>query len=880
MISLSIKNLNVSLSLACVLVTAILCTSLVLRSSDKALDDTKKARNEALGECFQVGEENIFERTEDYLSLLSTTTEDYFRSYLLGHVRLIETLLGLMQTYPPQVSETWQFLQQHRTIMCQLFGRFSQNGLTALGIMNRKLQVLMVQRDYLSLNNSVYQNTQLQSDNGTDFDVPGGRPAIERLQVGSVDPNTCQYLNPIEVDSTTGQHTGCPETAVATNGAVPDQVCNVRGYHPFTDSYRLKTFIDPGVDGIRWSHIVSVSGYAALLSVGIYTHPDAPVKKMGMAFNGLDLREISEFLHNIKIGGRGRIYVCVRDTWLANKMPPALVASYANDRLRTLNQTHWLIGVSAGSSIEAIDGTARASFVTMHSLNATDPIISKTAKYIHQSPGQYEALVNLTQKSVHQFDLGNQDLFFLKVRVFTTVHGINWYTVLVIDRKYILGTVDKRTTEVTISINKQEEKIDSDLKSSRTVLYIVISIATTCLIVASMVVVFFIVAPLTELERSMASVALMKLENVDVTATSHLKEVQLMQISFYKMITNLKEFRNYLPHSILEEAEATDMTESSDAAVPSNVLNKIKSPGETSVTPPPPMLHKRNSDVRSSQGSTYAPSDDSGIFGAGMMDVRHKKITMLVMNISGFLDMVSDFQYYSAHGKYLTLVLQNCKEARGVPESFSGDRILVHWNALKVTAGHKLLAAQCCWKIRDSMDADFQLAMTAALATGDAHCGNMGVTGMKKYTFITSLLPWVVALERHNKIFNSQVLLDEGVQVEASHKFITRLVERLRFKKHSKRPIPVYEMRNTIKTVESREWMYEIEESKKSNPFHSINTATEMYFNRKWTDALEYIEENSTKTGMDYLKAFVLKCIETDPLHHLPLYPEMTLAHL
>eukprot|EP01060_Flectonema_neradi_P004824 TRINITY_DN13161_c0_g5_i2.p1 TRINITY_DN13161_c0_g5~~TRINITY_DN13161_c0_g5_i2.p1 ORF type:complete len:623 (+),score=79.34 TRINITY_DN13161_c0_g5_i2:857-2725(+) len=621
-----------------------------------------------------------------------------------------------------------------------------------------------------------------------------------------------------------------------------------------------------------WSHIVSVSGYTALLSMGIYTHPEAEVEKMGMAYNGLDIREISEFLHNVKIGGRGRIYVCVRDTWLANKMPPALVELYSKDRLRTLNQTHWLIGVSAGESIEPYEDAARASSITLHAVNATDPIIRNTARYIDQYPGQYETLVNETTASVHQFDIGDGELFFLKVMVFETTNGVNWYTVLVIDRDYILGTVDRRTTEVSASIKEQESHIEDDLQQSRIVLYIVISVATSCLIVASMVVVFFIVAPLMKLERSMASVALMKLQDVDTTATSHLKEVSMMQASFYKMITNLKEFRNYLPHSILEEAEATDVTESSD--VGQSNPNKLKSPTEVVIQPTSTPFTRSSVDANSKTSShTYS---EEGVL-HGITDIRIKKISVLTINVTGFIDLPD---CHVTHCKYLTIVLQNCKETKGVPESFTGDRVTVHWNALKAIPGHKNLASQCCWKVCSNAETDLQLKVTGAVAAGESNCGNMGVTGMKKYTFLGSLLPWVCVLERHNKVFNTNMLIDDKVNCESSHKFVTRLVERLRYRKHSRRPIPVFEVCNTLRAVESSEWMYEIEASRRSNPFLHINAATELYFDRNWSEALRYIEDHSNRSGMDYLKSFVVKCIQTNPPNYLPLYPELGLAHL
>eukprot|EP01059_Diplonema_ambulator_P008931 TRINITY_DN186_c1_g1_i5.p2 TRINITY_DN186_c1_g1~~TRINITY_DN186_c1_g1_i5.p2 ORF type:complete len:108 (+),score=40.49 TRINITY_DN186_c1_g1_i5:116-439(+) len=81
----SIKLLNISLVLLCILTTAFTCTYLAITSSNTALDDTKGSRDNSVSAAFTVGEDSVRNRTDEYLNLLMGSTVDFLESFTKEH---------------------------------------------------------------------------------------------------------------------------------------------------------------------------------------------------------------------------------------------------------------------------------------------------------------------------------------------------------------------------------------------------------------------------------------------------------------------------------------------------------------------------------------------------------------------------------------------------------------------------------------------------------------------------------------------------------------------------------------------------------------------------------------------------------------------------
>eukprot|EP01059_Diplonema_ambulator_P008933 TRINITY_DN186_c1_g1_i9.p2 TRINITY_DN186_c1_g1~~TRINITY_DN186_c1_g1_i9.p2 ORF type:complete len:115 (+),score=43.31 TRINITY_DN186_c1_g1_i9:25-345(+) len=80
----SIKLLNISLVLLCILTTAFTCTYLAITSSNTALDDTKGSRDNSVSAAF-TGEDSVRNRTDEYLNLLMGSTVEFLESFAKEH---------------------------------------------------------------------------------------------------------------------------------------------------------------------------------------------------------------------------------------------------------------------------------------------------------------------------------------------------------------------------------------------------------------------------------------------------------------------------------------------------------------------------------------------------------------------------------------------------------------------------------------------------------------------------------------------------------------------------------------------------------------------------------------------------------------------------
>eukprot|EP00756_Hemistasia_phaeocysticola_P032468 Hpha_TRINITY_DN16408_c4_g2::TRINITY_DN16408_c4_g2_i2::g.159416::m.159416 len=122
------------------------------------------------------------------------------------------------------------------------------------------------------------------------------------------------------------------------------------------------------------------------------------------------------------------------------------------------------------------------------------------------------------------------------------------------------------------------------------ILYIVVGGSAVIMMLVSVLFVMRIVAPLVQLQLDMAEVAVMKLENVDEgRPLSALQEVGAMEESFKMMISNLREYRSYMPASVLmdddddEEEAETERSMGSRLSKASDSVAQSKATGSASV---------------------------------------------------------------------------------------------------------------------------------------------------------------------------------------------------------------------------------------------------------------------------------------------------------
>ncbi|KAJ9472901.1 hypothetical protein DIPPA_21561 [Diplonema papillatum] len=135
--------------------------------------------------------------------------------------------------------------------------------------------------------------------------------------------------------------------------------------------------------------------------------------------------------------------------------------------------------------------------------------------------------------------------------------GTDWWCTVVVDRQHILGSVDEQFLVSSAKLDAVEEKVDSDLQHTRSLLYVVLVLAAAGMIAASAWFVFALTAPLITLQKDLFFVLKMKLDMVDLNQPlSRLSEVREMQACFDEMLANLKVYRDFMPASVLQETDS------------------------------------------------------------------------------------------------------------------------------------------------------------------------------------------------------------------------------------------------------------------------------------------------------------------------------------
>ena len=360
----SLRNLNILLALVCILITSVVCMVMSITSADAALSDTNTLVENTADECFGTGDASLRRALEDYLTSVQEGASQIIVNFLDTHRLLTEKIVAEMGAYPPDVSESWDFLRDKRSALVNEFRIFNKIGMTGVGVIGRKGQACLIYEDSRTISNPVegYHHYFMGNNNGSDHDAEAGAPTEERTIIGTVDPFTGEFVAPENSTrrSMTGEQPGCEHDSIAfdTNGAQPVPRCNIWGYDQRQGIYGLSAFSGVrGEAGVRWSHLFQVPPYVVLFMFGTWSHETANGVQLGFVFNGLDVRAITRQLGQIKLGNggptsKGRLYTCANKNWM-----------YDATGIPSFDQEHFVTGVSHGEYVFLVHECTRGIFI-------------------------------------------------------------------------------------------------------------------------------------------------------------------------------------------------------------------------------------------------------------------------------------------------------------------------------------------------------------------------------------------------------------------------------------------------------------------------------------------------------------------------------------
>eukprot|EP01061_Rhynchopus_euleeides_P036355 TRINITY_DN612_c0_g1_i2.p1 TRINITY_DN612_c0_g1~~TRINITY_DN612_c0_g1_i2.p1 ORF type:complete len:551 (+),score=180.62 TRINITY_DN612_c0_g1_i2:1023-2675(+) len=450
---------------------------------------------------------------------------------------------------------------------------------------------------------------------------------------------------------------------------------------------------------------------------------------------------------------------------------------------------------------------------TQLAANCSDNLVAGAGRYLHQ-PATVNGVETLKYEEVlqgnetHAFELNTDrrpegEGFYLSVKSFQDGIYINWYVVTMVDRYFVLNAVDEKNRATRASVAVREEEVHSDLRDARTLMYIVVILCVLAPIALTVVLVFRITKPLMLLMQDMSHVAVMNLEAVDADRPpSMLSEVRGMEISFKQMLKNLVEYRQYLPQSVLVDSETEGPSASS-----SHDRRGSSGMGVGGVAP---------SDTHSSSSATKALPVRQ-LFDSSL---RSKSITLLCSNIRSLHTSMDATPLGTIISSYLEPLVQCARQQRGVVDDVCGDRVIVSFNTTIPAVSHNVNAVELTSVLRQQWKDTVQVNM--AVASGKAVCGNMGCTGMKKYGVVGNVASNVRMLERCGNAWKVPVICDNTVAAEVTHFFTLRKVVMVKLKRGN--TTMLHDVVGN-KSCGTDEWMYQLEESRNSDPYRLLNNA-------------------------------------------------------
>eukprot|EP01062_Namystynia_karyoxenos_P071170 TRINITY_DN665_c0_g1_i1.p1 TRINITY_DN665_c0_g1~~TRINITY_DN665_c0_g1_i1.p1 ORF type:complete len:1147 (+),score=335.92 TRINITY_DN665_c0_g1_i1:116-3442(+) len=551
----------------------------------------------------------------------------------------------------------------------------------------------------------------------------------------------------------------------------------------------------------RWSPITPNDDNVGVGTFNVWSNTETG-QKVGYFFQAIDLRVFGAMLGGIRIGGdasRERSWIMTEDDWMRRMLPFLPFLDQRGSLVASSNGTSYTREWHPEQKQWGVYGTRKA-------YNSNDPLIRAAARHFEDNVnGSYGAVVDtpamsfrvnssLTGGGWWEWEQGDVDpgnfnrpratnvtVPYLNGRLsaaeqhleprpgyaadgeefFATVRRLRsrvtrdplgpsdgrsgrteWFLVIIIDRKYVLGDTDEAQAqsradidsnnervaaavargqrEAAEQVRKSDEAVQEELDRDRIILYAVVAGSAAVLVMLSVFFSLRIVAPIQDLAADMAQVASMRLEEVDEHKQfSALQEVAVMQLSFVQMVRNLREFRSYMPASALvhsdddeeqveqeeepeEEAPAVEGTPTKETPVRDEEASDKHSSrsGDTSVT---------NSSAAGAKGSCHSSASSTRALPKGLggpmlarivtsigkktaHPVTRRRCTLLLANRQGFLAEISQMDpkvvsvFMSVEVACFTEIVQHRK---GIVEMLSADHLSANFGCSRPLGAHR-----------------------------------------------------------------------------------------------------------------------------------------------------------------------------------------------
>ena len=530
------------MSLALIVSAAVGASLFLIDSYTNAVDDIKETGMGSTGQCFDEAETSLVNAASHILAYSTSGVMVHLQEFVARPVRYMRGLESILVTHLDATRNSPKDLSW---------------------MTSRAVTSAMRQQQQVSLNsiglyvNDMHYGIYISSSTGLVFMLlnNGTTPGTTGPTSIYGTPSCCDPSWPYPYNAT---------TEISSKGEVP--CCDMWPYPfsitneeiPAIAAARIPNLYPP--NSYRWPGIQVSAGFTGFTLTSNHDDLDPDIQHLNLEIQ-LPIESAAVFLKDFLQKTRStdsetRLYCTIAKSWVA-------------ERLRELNRPDWekydqtnlLVAVSDGNAT-TINDTSEVHVtlfdkIPLKDVEATDDLIRKIAITINSTYAEISR--NGTQRLVIDHKQGPEE-FFVQIRRMDDDYGMDWWITTAIDRKFIMNNLQSTRDELLANLSTRYIHISDNVGSESNKIVVLVSVIVFLILLLTVYATSLVLKPIRDLQQDMVKVSTMNLEMVSVKQnTTRLREIREMQASFGLMVSNLKEYRAYVPNAVLEGNRPVDV---------------------------------------------------------------------------------------------------------------------------------------------------------------------------------------------------------------------------------------------------------------------------------------------------------------------------------
>eukprot|EP01060_Flectonema_neradi_P006855 TRINITY_DN1471_c0_g2_i1.p1 TRINITY_DN1471_c0_g2~~TRINITY_DN1471_c0_g2_i1.p1 ORF type:complete len:860 (+),score=145.49 TRINITY_DN1471_c0_g2_i1:98-2677(+) len=832
--SMGIQNLMLALSVSLIIATGLVLGGVSISTGNNVVEDAREAGDNGFEQCMVSGGDNIRKVTSNMISaVLEGLRGDLIRD-LLQTAYVLQEMVQYIKLFHPDQSTDPEFLDvilrpnaalKHRYYnlhsMSVLFDNHSPNSDELSKKYNGNWGSRLSFFNFDTLGTQPENGSVVQGVYESRAYYPDG-PLIKSNVgiIGNTDPSGRLMHGPCNY-SPDFNHEILGTCFFDANAMASGAIVDTRG-RCFENIYKNDTTLPLDRAGSFSISPVSPMGLGVGLEVCVsFTHPEVVNRyprqdnRYGFVSVATSTTHISELMKNANVMEDSVLYAVEINPW--NGLVENILGCNVGSPIYMTKSGDWVTPQPFSLINHTTDG------------NVTGPLspIARHGRHMlsfDPDGTYYRNISNVPAGRVTEWvDPDTEVLYWVRI-LLVDISPFKCYIALLVPRDTVMHEIDEAEVEIRLQIAQNKKDSDDEKERNYAIMYAVTAASAVILLALAVVLTFVIISPLKELMRNMANVAVMKTDTVDLDGPlSSLSEVREMQRSFRQMVRNLIEYKNYMPQSILVESDVeSDHRDKEKLDLPRDQISG-SSPSS-------------NSTPSSIRDLVYQQVTELGL--------RQRSVTLVMFNTRGWhtQDRHRERDILALHSALIECLTGAVAGNSGLCDCFSGDRLMAYFNAARKNVEHQLSGVRAAVQAREKCI----FPVSFSVVCGDAKVGNIGIIGMKKFSILSTLVPFGAALERYNASEpNARGLIDCRCYERASVYFDARAFNFLFYGKRFTKPEIAYEPTDERQVV-SEEWMYQIDKAGASK-FSNWNNAADLLskgdFEKAEASLSDYLQE-------------------------------------